>query len=466
MDDISATIKPQTRTHRPHSAPTRVRRVIGQWHESDSIQDRYWSADLLRGLRLVFIPRAGFASKAAMLTFKVGSINTAWKDSGGKVIKVPAGSAHFLEHQLFKKASGDLSARFDQTGASTNAYTTQYSTSFHFEGVSHFNENLDTLLELGLKPYFDAKLVETERGIIEQELARYDDRADTKAWNSLMHCLYHRHPVREDIIGTMESLSRISPKSLATIHGAYYHPSNACLFVSGDLDPEQVAAAANDSLSKHFDGRAFQKPKRIEWEEPKRVRDARAESSFHSTHSWLMLGWKMQASGLKGLQGLREDEAASAALTLAFGAGTDFLERVVRDGLTLDNLGSGYLSMEDCAYAMIGGETPDPERLEAAIQNRIDEVNRGGFDPAELELHKRKSYGVSLRKAESPENAVAMHDEAWLAEVDPFAAPKVVLSLKPKDLMTMWHRMTPKQGEAVVVIRPAAKTRSRRRSQE
>jgi len=465
MDDFTASIPAPTRTAtstpratgRAKAAKGHHEGISGEWVESKRLNDRYWVGTLPGGLRLVVTPREGFAAKAAMLTFKVGSINTAWKEPGGEVLRVPAGSAHFLEHQLFKKAKGDLSAAFDRTGASTNAYTTQYSTSFHFEGVSNFAANLDTLLELGLTPYFDPKLVETERGIIEQELARYEDRADTKAWNSLMHAMYHRHPVREDILGTMGSLAKISPKSLGLIHRWHYHPANACLFVSGDLDPMEAADLACASLERHFDGRPWVKPGKVQWEEPEVIKSERKEVAFHSTHHWLMMGWKMEPTGLKGLASLREDEAASAALTLAFGAGTEFLERVVRDGLTLDNLGSGYLSMEDCGYCMVGGETPNAAKLEAAIRKRIEEVNAKGFDAAELELHKRKSYGVSLRKAEMPEHAVAMHEEAWLAEVEPFEASGVVLTLTTDDVMAMWKRMMRKAAEAVVVVKPAGK---------
>lgn len=462
MDDIKSTLAGSDgRTERATSEKVGKARKgggdPGQWVKSDTLQDRYWVKTLGSGIRLVVIPRDGFAAKAAMLTFKVGSINTSWVSGAGKSHRVPAGSAHFLEHQLFKKAEGDLSLAFDRTGASTNAYTTQYSTSFHFEGVSNFETNLDTLVELGITPYFDRNLVEIERGIIEQELARYEDRADTRAFNSLMACLYHKHPVKEDILGTMESLAHISPESLSRIHGAYYHPANASLFVSGDLDPHRVEEMAEAAIERHFDGRPWVKPKLPDWREPDRIIRKREELKFHSTHDWLMMGWKLKPSGLKGLASLREDEAAAAALTLAFGAGTDFLEGVVREGLVLDSLGSGFLSMEDCGYCMVGGETPDAARLEAAIRKRIAEVSAKGFDAGELELHKRKSYGVALRKAEMPEAAVSMHEEAWLAEVEPFEASGLVLGLSTGDLMEMWRRMMREECQASVVVRPVSR---------
>jgi predicted Zn-dependent peptidase len=462
MEDITSAVAAPTLGHaskpsRPTVRPLKRGKDSGQWFRSKTLHDRYWVKTLSSGLRLVVIPREGFAAKAAMLTFNVGSINTAWLDSGGHAHRVPAGSAHFLEHQLFKKAKGDLSAAFDRTGASTNAYTTQYNTSFHFEGVSNFETNLDTLVELGITPYFDPNLVEIERGIIEQELARYEDRADTRAWNTLMYCLYHRHPVREDILGSMESLSKISPESLGRIHAAYYHPANASLFAAGDLEPHAVEDIAEAALEAHFDGRKWHKPVKPEWKEPARIVQPREVLKFHSTHDWLMMGWKLKPTGLKGLASLREDEAAGAALTLAFGAGTDFLEQAVRDGLVIDNLGSGYLSMEDCGYCMVGGETPDAARMEAAIRARIKEVSAKGFDAAELELHKRKSYGVSLRKAEMPEAAVSMHEEAWLAEVEPFEASGLVLELTTDDLMDMWRRMMRDDHHAVVVVKPVAR---------
>src|SRR5690606_2823363 len=139
---------------------------------SKTLGEQRFEAVLGCGMRFLYAPRPGFGKKIAFVVADYGSTDSAWIE-GRKRVQVPDGIAHFLEHQMFKKASGDLTDVFSERGAYCNAHTSHTQTAYYFECTERFDENLDTLLELALTPYFDRKLVDTERDIIIQEINQY-----------------------------------------------------------------------------------------------------------------------------------------------------------------------------------------------------------------------------------------------------------------------------------------------------
>jgi predicted Zn-dependent peptidase len=134
---------------------------------SKALNETRFEGVLSCGMRLLYAPRPGFGKKIAFVVADYGRTDSSWIE-GGKRVQVPDGIAHFLEHQMFKKAHGDLTDVFSERGAYCNAHTSHTQTAYYFECTERFDENLDTLLELALTPHFDRKLVDTERDIIIQ----------------------------------------------------------------------------------------------------------------------------------------------------------------------------------------------------------------------------------------------------------------------------------------------------------
>ena len=64
------------------------------------------------------------------------------------------------------------------------------------------------------EPYFTEKTVEKEKGIIGQEITMYDDNPDWRLYFGVIENMYHHHPVKIDIAGTIESISHITADCL------------------------------------------------------------------------------------------------------------------------------------------------------------------------------------------------------------------------------------------------------------
>ena len=87
-------------------------------------------------------------------------------------------------------------------------------------------------------PYFTDENVEKEKGIIGQEIMMYDDYPDWKVYLNAMKAMYHNHSVKIDIVGTIDSISKIDKEVLYKCYHTFYNPENMVMVICGDFEPE------------------------------------------------------------------------------------------------------------------------------------------------------------------------------------------------------------------------------------
>ena len=188
------------------------------------------------GLKVFFVKKPGYNKKTAMFGTNYGSIDNTFKVQGSdKEIVVPDGIAHFLEHKLFEQEDGNMLDKFSKLGASPNAYTSFNQTVYYFSCTDLFEENFSMLLDYVQNPWLTDENVEKEKGIIGQEIRMYEDNPNWRVFFNLLDCLYVNHPVKLDIAGTIESISKITKELLYDCYYTFYTPSNMVVVVVGDL---------------------------------------------------------------------------------------------------------------------------------------------------------------------------------------------------------------------------------------
>ena len=211
--------------------------------QSDRLGLVMQQAQLANGLKIYYIPRPGFSKTFAMLATNFGSVDASFTLDGVRY-DMPAGVAHFLEHKMFEDADGNALQKFGATGASPNAFTSHTMTAYHFSCTDRLADNLEILLKFVFTPYFTPENVRKEQGIIAQEIGMMEDTPDWAAYVGLFAGLYHEHPVRESIAGSVDSIARITPDVLLACHRAFYTPSNMCLVVCGTADFDALVQQA------------------------------------------------------------------------------------------------------------------------------------------------------------------------------------------------------------------------------
>lgn len=421
---------------------------------SERLDESLWRSRLSCGLELLIAPKPERTSTFAMLTTPFGSNQTSWMEEG-KQVRVPAGIAHFLEHQLFKKERGDLMDELSANGADANAQTTHTSTSYYFEGVGNFASNLELLAELAFSPWFDAQAVEIERDIITQEILSYRDQPYWVNYLQLLEGLYHKHPVRVDIAGDEDSISAITPEVLAHVHQRFYSPSACSLVLVGDLDPFEWREKAEALVQQHFDpdwfkpASAVRKAKAVK--EPLRARESMVQRGMHVASPHALVGYKLTNLG-RGEVRVQREMALRMALDVLFGSTSEFLEDAYSEGLISDDFGAAIQIESGFGYFMVGGESPAP----GALANRIiDVIELPELDPEDFKRKQRKAIGGLLRQFDSIERTAFAHVGAWLKGISAITQLELIESITAEDAYDVLTSCIKPQGICTSVVRQA-----------
>jgi predicted Zn-dependent peptidase len=372
--------------------------------EFKQLQEELYHEKLDNGLEVFIQPKKGFNKTYATFTTKYGSIDNHFIPLGSEeYIKVPDGIAHFLEHKLFEKEHGDVFQQFSKQGASANAFTSFTRTAYLFSSTSNVELNLETLIDFVQEPYFSEKTVEKEKGIIGQEITMYDDNPDWRLYYGVIQNMYQNHPVRIDIAGTVESISHITKDLLYECYGTFYHPSNMLLFVVGPVNVEQIMKQIKDNQNK----KQFEPVSEIKRKfdvEPVGVAEKKQVLQMNVQTSKCLVGIKANHINQSGSEMLKNELSLNIILDILFGKSSDNYHQLYTEGLIDDTFSFDYSQEKGFGFAMIGGDTNNPDKLAETLKDMLLTAKQGdAFTTESLERTKKKKIGGFLRAVNSPE---------------------------------------------------------------
>jgi predicted Zn-dependent peptidase len=379
-------------------------------------------------------------------------VDLAFTPDGAPRLDTPPGIAHFLEHQLFKKAGGeDILMEFGKYGASSNAFTDYCTTAYYFTGSGEFEKSLALLVDFVSAPYFDAANVQKEKLIIEQELRMYEDSPDHRLYKNLMAVLYTTHPVRLDIGGTVESIQGIDRDLLEKCYRMFYNPSNMVLLVAGDLDADEVFGKV-DGLLDPAKFRA-QGPIARHWApEPAGVKERVVRAEMEISRPRVLVGFKDLDGG--GKKALERELETSVVLDLVFGRGSAFYTRAYESGLIDDSFSFSFNSDDPYGFSLVGGETDEPERLAEEVLMELHRARQGKLKAADVERSKRKRLGRFIRSFDSPDGCAFLVMGCVQRGMDLFAVPGVISKLSAKALERRLAEHFDERNYAVSILMP------------
>jgi predicted Zn-dependent peptidase len=213
------------------------------------IDETLYYEHLDNGLKLFIVPKPGFNKTYCTFVTKFGSCVNRFVPYGETdYITVPLGVAHFLEHKMFEMENGeDATNLFSNLGADANAFTDYEQTAYISTSTSRTEEVVNLLLDYVQKPFFNDENVKKEQGIIEQELMMYLDKPNSRIHLGLLQNMFSNNLVREDIVGTVESIRSITKEILYTCYDTFYHPSNMMLMIVGNVEPNEIVKIVKDN---------------------------------------------------------------------------------------------------------------------------------------------------------------------------------------------------------------------------
>ena len=219
------------------------------------LNEKYYKIIHKSGLKIFICPKDRQSSYALFAT-DFGSIDNAFIDEKGKRVRLPDGIAHFMEHKMFDNSDGEsVDDIFSRLGADPNAFTSWDKTAYVVSGNSGetFYDSIGTLIDFVSTPYFTKESVEKEQGIIGQEIAMCEDDPYDRCFYGMVKGLYEKHPMRIEIVGSAESIAKITPEMLYDCHRRFYSPSNMVLVVCGGVDVDRTMEVIDAHLTDKKD---------------------------------------------------------------------------------------------------------------------------------------------------------------------------------------------------------------------
>ncbi|GAB2722398.1 EF-P 5-aminopentanol modification-associated protein YfmH [Paenibacillus thermoaerophilus] len=368
----------------------------------ERLQERIWQETLPNGLRVYVLEKPGFTKSYAVFTTKYGSVDNHFRVKGGQEMRVPDGIAHFLEHKMFEEPDGDVFAKFAERGASANAFTSFDRTAYLFSATRDVLDHLDTLVDFVQHPYFTDENVEKEKGIIGQEINMYRDHPDWRSYYGLIEAMYAKHPIHIDIAGTVESISRITKETLYDCYNAFYHPSNMILFVVGGVKADEVL----ERVRRNQAGKTFPPAPEIERfmpEEPSGIREPRRVIELPVSLPKCLFGFKGDPGVSEGPAAMRRELAMRLVMDALFSPSSDLYQTLYNEGLISDQFGHEFNMGGGYAFSVLGGDSPDPDRMLERFRELLDGALRTGLSEETFERSRRKKIGGFLRLMNSTE---------------------------------------------------------------
>lgn len=167
-----------------------------------------------------------------------------------------SGASHFLEHLLFKgthrRSALDISASIEAVGGETNAYTTKEYTCFYARVLdTDAPLAIDVMCDLVVDSILTSADVETERGVILEEIAMHDDEPDDEVHDLFAEALYgHNTPLGRLISGTAETITPMTRGQIRSFYRSRYVPSNMVVSAAGNLDHDAVVQLVREAFER------------------------------------------------------------------------------------------------------------------------------------------------------------------------------------------------------------------------
>ena len=389
------------------------------------------------------------SSVSAQINVKFGSLMKTYA-ADGSIKKLPAGTAHFMEHKMFDTASGDNFDYFAELGANANAYTSHTKTAYLFSTTTEPLKSLKTLIKSVTEPYFTEETVNKEIPIIDEEINMYQDDPAWRMELELFKLLYKNIGLNEDIAGTHEEIRKITPKILYETYFDFYRPDNMLLTVAGNIKTEDVIGILNENI--HFDTRIQSRPVLLPViREPDEVIGHFHEMEMDVSEDMFCFGYKQKPLIL--CSKYRTEVLLDIILELICGESTELYQELYNSGLINEEFnfnyyyGNGYL----CIY--FEGESPDCRLVADKIKNRIASLKTSGFDPERFEEQRRTAFGSEICTLDNVSAVCSNMAESYYKNCDLFAIIHSIASLGIDEAEELLRNMFDESNSAISIIK-------------
>ncbi len=170
-------------------------------------------------------------------------------------VAAQTGSAHYLEHLLFKgtknRTALDISSTIDRVGGEMNAFTSKEVTCFYTRVVdTSVPSAIDVLVDMITSATITPKDVDSERAVVLEEIAMRDDDPSDIVHEQFSRALYGNSALGRSILGTVDNISSLSRRSIHGFYRKYYTPDRMVVAVAGNVDHATIVKLVRKAFAQ------------------------------------------------------------------------------------------------------------------------------------------------------------------------------------------------------------------------
>ena len=347
-------------------------------------EDIYYEK-LENGLEVYLYVNKNIHNNYVTFTTKYGSVNNEFTLNNGKKIKMPNGIAHFLEHKVFVcENDPQPEDYFARSGGVCNAYTTFKNTTYLFSSVDNLYDNVSYLLDFVQNIYLTPENVESEKGIITQEINMCNDRPGDLLYDKVRMNTIKNNPFKESIIGTVSEVNSITKEMLLDCYNTFYNPGNMFLVVTGNFDKDEML----NIIKKNQDSKKFSKylnPSESKYREPDSVVCEYEEVTCNTNIPKLAYNIKINVDKFK-IDKRKLSIYMYIIFNLLFGDTSDFDEEMKNKGIITNTLYYNLLNIDSHFIITLNNALYNYEELILEIDKRLKNIK---FNEGELSRKKK-----------------------------------------------------------------------------
>lgn len=194
------------------------------------------------------VKRSGSSVAYCALSIKCGT-----RDEEG----FHSGIAHFVEHTIFKgterRSAAVINGYLDRLGGELNAFTTKEEIVFHATVLKEdLSKAAGLLFELVTCPTFPDQEINTEKGVVIDEIQSYKDSPSEDIYDKFEEMLFKSHPLSGNILGTRASVRKITRKELLQFAQDKFRPEKIAFTIVADIDEKVMEKNILKLTKKHF----------------------------------------------------------------------------------------------------------------------------------------------------------------------------------------------------------------------
>ena len=262
--------------------------------------------------------------------------------------------------------------------------------------------------------------------------------------------MYHEHPVKLDITGTIETISHIDKDILYKCYNTFYNPSNMAMVFCGDFEPE---ALIEEVKSRLIDKKANGEIKRIYPMEPAEIVKEKIEQNMDVSQPLFAIGIKDEIADIK--ERVKKHIAIEILLNMIIGRSSDLYKKLYDEGKIFMTPSLDYEYARGYAHILITGQSPNPEKVYEMFKNTVKEMKQKPIDSSVFNRIKKRIYGEYVKEYNDTADIARMFLADYFKEINSFDYLEEIATINEQFVEQILNKIFDDKKMIISVIKKA-----------